>query len=169
MERLTISDYGKFKIPPPAGTKEKERPSYMDLYQRLTAIEDILGDDYDLNRLREMMKLTKNIARVCHFCVGCEMEPKDGHGCDEYDSFVFSIERIKEIAKAVMDGKFVLLPVKEGTQVYRVQFYEFEDYPPEIFTFPFHITDYYKIGNTVFLTKEDAEKAIEDYLQSHKK
>ena len=48
----TISDYGKFKIPPPAGTKEKERPSYMDLYQRLTAIEDILGDEYDLDRLR---------------------------------------------------------------------------------------------------------------------
>lgn len=54
MERLTISDYGKFKIPPPAGTKEKERPSYMDLYQRLTAIEDILGDEYDLDRLREL-------------------------------------------------------------------------------------------------------------------
>lgn len=56
MERLTISDYGKFKIPPPAGTKEKERPSYMDLYQRLTAIEDILGDEYDLDRLRELKK-----------------------------------------------------------------------------------------------------------------
>ena len=54
MERLTISDYGKFKIPPHAGTKEKERPSYMDLYQRLTAIEDILGDEYDLDRLCEL-------------------------------------------------------------------------------------------------------------------
>ena len=52
----TISDYGKFKIPPPAGAKEKERPSYMDLYQRLTAIEDILGDEYDLDRLRELVR-----------------------------------------------------------------------------------------------------------------
>lgn len=52
----TISDYGKFKIPPPAGTKEKERPSYMDLYQRLTAIEDILGDEYDLDRLRGLVQ-----------------------------------------------------------------------------------------------------------------
>lgn len=42
--------------PPPAGTKEKERPSYMDLYQRLTAIEDILGDEYDLDRLRELVQ-----------------------------------------------------------------------------------------------------------------
>lgn len=56
MERLTISDYGKFKLPPHAGTKERERPSYMDLYQRLTAIEDILGDKYDPDRLRELVQ-----------------------------------------------------------------------------------------------------------------
>lgn len=57
MKRLTYrdnGDYGKFKIPPPAGTKERERPSYMDLYQRLAAIEDILGDEYDLDRLCEL-------------------------------------------------------------------------------------------------------------------
>ena len=40
MKRLTISDCGKFKLPPPAGTKERECPSYMDLYQRLAAYED---------------------------------------------------------------------------------------------------------------------------------
>ena len=55
MERLTLSDYGRFKIPPPAGTKEKERPSYMDLYFRLAAIEDILGDEYDLDELSKAM------------------------------------------------------------------------------------------------------------------
>ena len=56
MGRITLSDYGRFKIPPPAGTKEKERPSYMDLYCRLAAIEDILGDEYDLDRLRELVQ-----------------------------------------------------------------------------------------------------------------
>ena len=56
MERLTLSDYGRFKIPPPTGTKEKERPSYMDLYCRLAAIEDILGDEYELDRLRELVE-----------------------------------------------------------------------------------------------------------------
>lgn len=64
MERLTISDYGKFKIPPPAGTKEKEQPSYMDLYQRLAAIEDILGDKYDLDRLRELVQADRERRRV---------------------------------------------------------------------------------------------------------
>ena len=28
----------------------------MDLYQRLTAIEDILGDEYDLDRLRGLVQ-----------------------------------------------------------------------------------------------------------------
>lgn len=36
--------------------REKERPSYMDLYQRLAAIEDILGDKCDLDRLRELVQ-----------------------------------------------------------------------------------------------------------------
>lgn len=63
MERLTLSDYGRFKIPPPAGTKEKERPSYMDLYCRLAAIEDILGDEYDMDRLKEAVKLIDKLER----------------------------------------------------------------------------------------------------------
>ena len=63
MERLTLSDYGRFKIPHPAGTKEKERPSYMDLYCRLAAIEDILGDEYELDRLKEAVKLIDKLER----------------------------------------------------------------------------------------------------------
>ena len=59
MERLTLSDYGRFKIPPPTGTKEKERPSYMDLYCRLAAIEDILGDEYELDYLRELVEVVR--------------------------------------------------------------------------------------------------------------
>lgn len=60
MNRLTISNYGKFKIPPPTGTKEKERPSYMDLYQHLSAIEDILGEEYDLDRIQQLVDADRN-------------------------------------------------------------------------------------------------------------
>ena len=60
MGRITLSDYGRFKIPPPAGTKEKERPSYMDLYCRLAAIEDILGNEYDLDELAEMVQAKRD-------------------------------------------------------------------------------------------------------------
>lgn len=69
MERLTLSDYGRFKIPPPAGTKEKERPSYMDLYCRLAAIEDILGDEYDLDRLRELAQADRE-GKIPKYTIG---------------------------------------------------------------------------------------------------
>lgn len=94
MNRLTINDYGKFKIPPPAGTKEKERPSYMDLYQRLTAIEDILGDEYDLDRLRELAEADREgrcvvlpvaIGTIVYHITTCKYFPKvlDGTLYDE--------------------------------------------------------------------------------------
>ena len=75
MERLTLSDYGRFKIPPPAGTKEKERPSYMDLYCRLAAIEDILGDEYDLDRLRVIMDAEQRGGLIVGYGPGDPGEP----------------------------------------------------------------------------------------------
>lgn len=70
------------------------------------------------------------------------------------------VDRLRELAKADRDGRCVVLPVKEGEIVYHINFYLFEDYPPEIFSCPFHITDYYNIGNTVFLTEQEAEAAL---------
>lgn len=88
-----------------------------DWLEELKIIKDILGDDYGLDRLRELVEADR-------------------------------------------DGRCVVLPVKEGDTVYHVSINPFEDYPPEIFEFPFHITDYYNIGNTVFLTEEAAEAAL---------
>ena len=56
MERLTLSDYGRFKIPSPAGTKEKERPSYMDLYCRLAAYEDTGLEPEEIIELKGRME-----------------------------------------------------------------------------------------------------------------
>lgn len=85
---------------------------------RANEIEEILDEDYDLDRLKELVGLVKNIPHVCKFCVGCEMEPKDGHGCDEYDSFVFSTRRLQELAEADREGRCVVLPCKVGKTVY---------------------------------------------------
>lgn len=82
--------------------------------------QDILGDDYDLGRLREIVSIFKDIPHTCNYCVGCEMEPKDGHGCDEYDSFVLSIRRLRELIEADRDGRCVLLPCKVGERIYKV-------------------------------------------------
>ena len=75
---------------------------------------------------------------------------------DEYD-----LDRLKELAEADKEGRCLVLPCKEGKKVYKINFYTFENYPPEIYESVFHITDYYDVGNTVFLTKEEAEKALE--------
>ena len=56
MERLTLSDYGRFNIPPPTGTKEKERPSYMDLYCRLAAYEDTGLEPEEIIELKARME-----------------------------------------------------------------------------------------------------------------
>lgn len=120
-------------------TEKRESPLVMSMwakdsqslriYNRLAAIEDILGDDYDLDRLavmcnqrmtmrdevserfsltakipldrlRELVELYSNVPHICDYCIGCEIEPTDGHGCDGYDNFVFSVRRIVAALKA---------------------------------------------------------------------
>ena len=114
MERLTYRDANGEAWYSDAGTEA-------DRLHFIADMEDILGDDYDLDRLRELAELTKNIPHVCRFCVGCEMEPKDGHGCDKYDSFVFSTRRLRELMEADRDGRCIVLPCKIGDTLYRIQ------------------------------------------------
>lgn len=78
---------------------------------------------------------------------------KDFH--DDYSN------RLKELAEADKEGRCLVLPCKEGKKVYKIDFHLFEGYPTEIYESVFHVTDYYNVGNTVFLTKEEAEKALE--------
>lgn len=89
-----------------------------DAIDRLAEIEDILGDEYDLDHLLELVEADR-------------------------------------------EERCLVLPVKEGDKVWHINFYPFEDCPPEIFDAPFHITDYYQIGNSVFLSEEEAEAALE--------
>lgn len=70
-------------------------------------------------------------------------------------------DRINELAEADKEGRCLVLPYKEGKKVYKINFHLFEGCPPEIYKSVFHVTDYYNVGNTVFLTKEEAEKALE--------
>ena len=58
MERLTAKNkHGKPII--------KDWPNYMefDIINRLAAIEDILGDEYELERLKEAVKLIDKLER----------------------------------------------------------------------------------------------------------
>ena len=84
-------------------------------------------------------------------------ETLSGCGC--------SISRMVELMKADKDGRVLILPCKLGTKVYRIR-YEIADYPdepePEITTTWFTPEYREDIGRTVFFTREEAEKALQE-------
>lgn len=43
----------------------------------------------------EPNELSRLVPHICSCCIGCEVEPEDGHGCDGYDSFVISPDKIR--------------------------------------------------------------------------
>ena len=72
-------------------------------------------------------------------------------------------EMFEELAKykqAEAEGRLIALPCKEGTAVYRLTYNQHDGYSLE----PrfFQITDINSVGKTVFLTLEEAEKALEE-------
>lgn len=52
--------------------KEIPVPPMRDLYYRLSQIEDILGDDYDLDRLRELWKAGQEGKAHIGRCLDCK-------------------------------------------------------------------------------------------------
>ena len=74
-----------------------------------------------------------------------------------------SHDRMKELAKADKEGRLAVLPCKVGDTVWRIK-RTFETYPdkskPYIEPDAFLLQDVFNIGKTVFLTREEAEKAM---------
>lgn len=73
-------------------------------------------------------------------------------------------ERIRTLLAAEKDGRVVVLPCKVGTRVYRI-WYKIADYPDEpemeIVETKFGEGCREDFGKTVFLTREEAEKALQ--------
>ena len=86
-----------------------------------------------------------------------------------YEDSGLSPEEVQEVAKAKAEGRLVVLPVKVGDTIYRPEALQYSwdivsatIYPDEIVFIDdsdniFRPDD---IGKTVFLTREEAEKAI---------
>ncbi len=77
----------------------------------------------------------------------------------------YSISRMVELMKADVEGRVVVLPCNVGTKVYRI-WYKIADYPDEpemeIVETKFGEGCREDFGKTVFLTREEAEKALQE-------
>lgn len=83
------------------------------------------------------------------------------------------LDRLRELAEADKDGRLVVLPCKLGDKLYRVFAGEIFEYRVgsmkyfaiqgrwDIETYPFCPCVESSIGKTIFLTREEAEKALE--------
>ena len=88
--------------------------------------------------------------------------------CQGYD-----LDRLEELAEADKDGRLVVLPCKVGDKLYRVFAGEIFEHRVgsmkyfaiqgrwDIETYPFFPCVGSSIGKTIFLTREEAEKALE--------
>ena len=74
-----------------------------------------------------------------------------------------TLMRLRELAVADQEGRVVVLPCKEGTTVYCISL-PIATYPdkrkPEVVPIAFTRNDLLKFGTRVFLTREEAEKAL---------
>ena len=72
--------------------------------------------------------------------------------------------RLRELAEADKEGRLVVLPCQVGTATYYIR-YPIAVYPdksePEIKRGIFTLCDLDRVGHSVFLTREEAEKALE--------
>lgn len=74
------------------------------------------------------------------------------------------LNRIRDLARADRAGRLVVLPCKVGTATYYIH-YPIAVYPdesePEIKKGIFTLCDLDRVGHSVFLTREETEKALE--------
>ena len=119
-------------------------PAFDKLIERLAAYEDTGWTPEMLHKLGE------NAGYLWDFAQAAEN---------------MTVGRLKEFAEADKDGRVVVLPCKLGTKVYRIR-YKIADYPdePDLEIADTWFTPEYRedIGKTVFLTREEAERAMEE-------
>lgn len=137
---------------------------------RLAAIEDILGDDYDLDCLREALERQSEY----------EAFMKDWEVLAEIAGAVrkAGAKRAAELVEADRDGRCVVLPVKRGDVVYCIlerldettgkrykvvtqKEVTFMQSLPDLFECQGFVYTFDEFGKTVFRTKEAAQEELE--------
>lgn len=115
----------------------------------ISDVQDILGDDYDLDRLKVMVNQ----------CMTMREEVAERFSITKD----IPIDRLRELVEAELDRRCVVLPVKIGTHVWSTVFCRLSDDGKEHPTFPweFSVSMMDEWGTGWHLTEKDAEKALE--------
>ena len=134
MKRMTIKG---FKL---GWDSSKLLPSYVGLYERLDKIENILGDDYDLDRLTELVKVDRKEQEYMNIDEAIEHAKEISVTCEnnkcalEHSQLAEWLIQLKSLKSIISDnqdiiqlknlinadkeGKCVILPVKFGDFFY---------------------------------------------------
>lgn len=119
MKRLTSK-----RIWEEAKSDLKHEMGYSHIWKRLSAIEDILGDDYDLDRLKELVEadklIGKTVYKIGRWCDGTKGDCGsfvDCKDCDDYELKVYecSILGLDDAMQAIKNmGKTVFATYNEA-------------------------------------------------------
>lgn len=138
MKRLTYFDGGKWRL------KIGDTEYSGETVDRLAAYEDTGLEPEAVEHLK-LASMGKAIAEITEFeCI--------------------PIDRLRELAQADKEGRCVMLPVKPGTPVWSIAFCKVDDDGTEHPTgpWPFSLLMLDAWGEEWFLTREEAEKALEE-------
>ncbi len=121
-----------------------------------------LIEDYRMDR--EDLRAYKDTRLTPERCAEFARADAEGRYIVMRDAEQEGVARLRELAEADKDGRLVVLPCKVGTATYYIR-YPIALYPdesePEIKRGIFTLPDLDRFGHSVFLTREEAEKALE--------
>ena len=133
------------------------------------------GNFCDIAQCRERLKAYEDTGLTPERCAEFARADAEGRYIVMRDAEQEGVARLRELAEADRDGRVVVLPCKVGDKLYRVFAGEIFEHRVgrmkylviqgrwDIETYPFCPCVESSIGKTIFLTREEAEKALEDW------
>ena len=119
---------------------------------------------YCRNRLKERLAAYEDTGLTPERCAEFARADAEGRYIVMRDAEQEGVARLRELAEADRAGRLVALPCEVGTATYYIH-YPIAVYPdesePEIKRGIFTLCDLDRVGHSVFLTHEEAEKALE--------
>ena len=103
-------------------------------------------------------------------CVGCEDWCEGTNRCKNYSLWIHEcLNKLEKYEAAEKEGRLVVMPCKIGTPVFQISYTlnygEIGDKAKINYFISqkrFNYNDFYRLGKTVFLTREKAERALEN-------